>query len=236
METSALGRLVSVLVAPAKTFQAIKEKPTWLLAVVALIIVGVITTALISGKIDYPEMIRDSIEAQGRDVPEAQLEGIIDFYEKFGPVLSMAGLAVGVVGYLLIAVLFLVVLKLLGGEIGFASSFSTTVHSMMPQAVKGLLSIPVILGCGNFSYVDLRSGSILKSNLGAFAGEEIGPAMLGLLSSVDVFAIWSVSLLIIGFSIVGKVSKGTAAMATIGLWVIWILIKIGLASLGGGFG
>ena len=233
MESSPLGRLVSVLTSPGKTFAALKENPTWLFALVVLILIGVVTTAMASAKVDYPQMIRDSIEAQGREVPEAQLEGIIDLYEKFGPVLSMLGVAAGVVGYLLIAVLFLVALKLFGGSLSFGQSFSTTVHAMMPQAIKGILSIPVILGRSSFSYEDLKSGSILKSNLGAVAGEETGPLVLALLSSLDVFTLWSVSLLIIGFSIVGKVSKGTAAMATLALWLIWILIKIGLASLGG---
>ncbi len=233
MESSALGRLISVLVSPSKAFEALRERPTWLLALLVLIILGVVGTALVSGKIDYPQMIQDSIEAQGRDVPEAQMEGIIDFYEKFGPVMSIAGSFVPIIGYLLIALVFLVVLKMFGGSLTFGQSFATTLHAMMPQAVKGILSIPVILGKSEFSFLELRSGSILKSNVGAFAPEETGPVMLALLSSLDIFTIWTVALMVIGFAIVARVSKGTAAVAGISLWLLWILIKTGLATLGG---
>ncbi len=233
---NAFRRVVAVLFSPSQVFESIRQSPTWLVALLTILIVGLVGTALINPKIDYAEMIEESIEAQGRNVPAEQMERIIDFYEKFGPVMSIAGSFIPVVGFLLIAVLFLVVLKLFGGELSFAQSFSTTVHAMMPQAVKGLLTIPVILGKSDFSYLDLRSGSILKSNLGAFASEETGPAMLGLLSSLDLFTLWSVALLVIGYSIVGRVSKSTATLATVGLWVLWILIKVGFASLGGGPG
>ena len=233
MENSSFGRLVSVLISPSQAFASIRERPSWLVALVVILIIGIIGTALINPKIDYAEMIEDSMEAQGREVPEDQMEGIIDFYEKFGPVMSIAGSFIPIIGYLLIAVLFLVVLKLFGGDLTFGQSFSTTVHAMLPQAVKGLLSIPVIFGKADFSYLDVRSGSILKSNLGAFAPEDTSQLLLSLLSSVDVFTIWSVALLVIGYAIVGKVSKGTAAVAGIGLWILWILIKLGLAMLGG---
>ena len=36
MEESSFGRLVGVLVSPAKTFKAIGEKPTWVLALLVL--------------------------------------------------------------------------------------------------------------------------------------------------------------------------------------------------------
>ena len=113
---STFGRLWSVLISPSKTFESIRERPSWLIALVAILVIGLLGTALINPKIDYAEMIEDSMEAQGREVPEDQMEGIIDFYEKFGPVMGIAGSFIPVIGYLLIAVLFLVVFVLLGSE------------------------------------------------------------------------------------------------------------------------
>ena len=232
MEESAFGRVVSVLVSPTKTFESIRQRPTWLVALVVLIGISIVAGAMVSAKIDWAQMARDSIASQGRQMSEEQMEQTIDMMEKFGPIGTYIGPFFIVIALLLSAVIAMVTLKLLGGELTFGQSFSTIVHASMPQVVKGLLSIPVILGKSDFSYLDVRSNSVLKSILGAFAPEETGPAMLALLSSVDLFGIWGLVLTAIGLAAVGKVSKGTGALTAVGIWVFWILIGVGLAALG----
>ncbi len=53
---------------------------------------------------------------------------------------------------------------------------------------------------------EAQEGSILASNLGAFAPESHGPAVRALLSSVDFFSLWTVCLMIIGYRLAAKVS------------------------------
>lgn len=234
MEESSFGRLVGVLVSPAKTFKSIAEKPSWVLALLVLIGIGVGVGMMMSGKMDWAEITRDSIEARGQEIPEDQLEGIIDFQEKFGPMMLTGGALVGTpVIFLLLALVFMVVFKMMGGELTFVRSFSVLLHAMMPRAVLGLLSVPVVLSREELGFEELKDNSVLASNLAAFAPEDAGPAMLALLSSVDVFSIWVLALLAIGYSTVARVSKGVAAACVIGLWVVYVLGKMGLASLGG---
>lgn len=233
MEQSSFGRLVGVLVSPGKTFQAISEKPTWVAPLLALIILGLASAAMMSGKMDWGEITRDSIAAKGQEVPEAQLETIIDFQEKAGPIFMYGGTLLGQPAvFLLLALVFMVVFKMLGGELTFMKSFSVILHSMMPRALMGVLSIPVILGKSEFGFEELKTGSLLTSNLGAFAPEDAGSAVVALLSSVDVFSIWVLVLLVIGFGTVAKVSRGAAVGGVVGLWVVYILGKVGLAALG----
>lgn len=233
MEQSSFGRLVGVLVSPGKTFEAIAEKPTWVAPLVVLIVFGLLTSVMISGKMDWAEITRDSIEARGQEIPEDQLETIIDFQEKAGPIFMYGGTLLGQPAvFLLIALVFMVLFKMLGGELTFMKSFSVVLHSMMPRAVLALLSIPVILGKSEFGFEQLKTGSVLTSNLGAFAPEDTGTAMLALLSSIDAFTIWALVLLVIGFSAVARVSKGAAAGGVFGLWVVYVLGKVGLSALG----
>jgi hypothetical protein len=234
MEESGFGRVVSVLISPGKTFRAIAEKPTWVAPLLVLIVLGVLSAAMMSGKMDWGQITRDSIAAKGQEVPEEQLETIIDFQEKAGPIFMYGGSILGQpVVFLLIALVFLVVFKMLGGELTFKKSFSVIVHSMMPRALMGVLSIPVILGKSEFGFEELKTGSLLTSNLGAFAPEDASSAVVALLSSVDVFSIWVLALLVIGFGAVAKVSKGAAAAGVIGLWVVYVLGKVGFSALGG---
>ena len=79
----------------------------------------------------------------------------------------------------------------------------------------------------------VNSGTLLASNLGAFAPEETGQAMRTLLASIDVFSIWSVILLSIGFAVVAGVSRAKATVSVVALWIVYILFKVGAAALSG---
>ena len=135
--------------------------------------------------------------------------------------------------YLLVALVFMVLLNVLGGELTFVRSLAVTVHGMMPRLVLALLSIPVILGRDEFSAKELESGGVMASNPGAFLGEDAGPGLVALLSSFDIFSLWTIALLVIGFAIAARVSKGTAAAGVIGLWIVYVLGKVGVAALRG---
>ena len=63
--------------------------------------------------------------------------------------------------------------------------------------------------------------------------DTLGLLLASLASSIDLFSIWCAILLVIGYSVVGKVSRGKAAGAVIGLWVLWIAIKVGWAAIAG---
>jgi hypothetical protein len=234
MQDSSFGRLVGVLVSPGKTFEEIAGKPTWLVAMVALIIVGLITGTLISGKIDFEETIRQSLDEQGRQLGEEQTQQAIDIGEKVARVMTVVSpLVFQPIIYLLLALVFMVLFRVLGGELGFVKSLAVIVHGMMPRLVLGLLSIPVILGRAEFTAEELQSGGVMGSNVGYFLGEDTGPGLLALMSSLDVFSIWTVVLLIIGFAAAARISKGTAAGGVAGLWVLYVLGKVGISMLRG---
>jgi hypothetical protein len=234
MQESSFGRLIGVLVSPAKTFEAIAARPTWVVALLVLVVIGVVTGSLISGKIDYEDVIRQSLEQQGRQLGEAETQQAIDIGEKIARVMTIVGpLVFQPLVYLLLAVIFMVLFKVLGGDLSYVKSLAVIVHGMMPRLVLALLSIPVILGRQEFSAKELESGGVMASNPGAFLGEDAGPGLVAFLSSLDVFSIWAVALLIVGFAAAAKISKGTAASGVVGLWIIYILGKVGFAALRG---
>lgn len=232
MENSSFGRLAGVLLAPVKTFQSIAERPTWVVALVVLVALALTASVLMTGRMDMEELVRESVAQQGREVSEQQVEQAIEFQEKFGAVFAMLGpLFFFPVGCLLIALLVWVTLKLLGSDFPYKTSFAATVHGLVPTGVGGLLALPVILSRAEFSYDDVKTGSILASNLGALAPEDSSLALQTLLSSIDVFSIWCVVLLSIGYSVVARTSRAKAAAVVVALWVVWIVIKVGWAAI-----
>lgn len=232
-----LKRLVGVLFAPTETFRKIAERPTWAVALVVLLVLGAVVGVLASQKLDLDaerDMIREQIEdRQGLrgDELERQVDTIVNINSKVRPFTPVLVLVFGTLAYLLVAVVFLVGAKLAGGEIDFRRSFATTLHGMAPQGVSALIAIPLILSRESIDPEAVQGGSFLASNLAFLAPEDAPAALESLLGSLDLFTVWSVILLTVGYSVVARMSKGAAGAVVVGAWVVWIAIKAGLAAL-----
>lgn len=230
---SAFGRLIAVLVSPSRAFESIAQRPTWVAPLILLMILNIASGVLVFQHVDMKEVIERDTARQGQQLTDAQIEQFAGFSEKFG--LGCIALAPPI-GYLLFALLLMVGMKVVDGEIGFLGSFSVTLHSMMPWAVASLITIPVALGTEVFSYEQVKASTFIASSAAAFAPDGTSPILLSLLSSLDVFSFWTMALLAIGYSIVAKVSRGKAAATVIGLWVVYVAVKVGMAALGSAFG
>jgi Yip1 domain len=236
LEDSSFGRLIGVLVSPGKTFRSIAERPSWAVALVALLIgttaLGVLANTRID-KNDMRQMVRERMEkAQGGKATPEDVERGVSMAEKVNAVTRwLVPLFVAVV-YLVIAALFYGAFHFFGAsEIPYKTSFAVTLHSFIPGLIAALLTLPVILSREHIRLKDAQSGNLLASNLGAFAPESLGTAARSLLSSVDFFAIWSVLLFIVGYRIAAKVSTATAATTVVVLWALYVAAKVGLAAL-----
>lgn len=238
---TSLRRVVSVLFSPGKTFQEIAERPTWAVVLVVLLAFGAASSAVVVSKIDpalQEQAIRDQLEGS-RGLSGAELDRAtdqaMDVMAKTRPFWPVIGVIVMVAVYLLATLLLWGGVTLAGGErIGFVKAFSTTLHGLVPQAVLALVAIPVLLlNPGSLDPEAARSGSVLASNLAVFAPEGTSTVVLSLLSSVDFFSLWSLILLIVGFSVTAKISKSASSAVVIGCWVLSVAIKVGLAALQG---
>jgi hypothetical protein len=226
MENAAFGRLLAVLWAPAKTFTSIAARPTWLAAILALALLGAVAVHLGFSKVTEADLVH-SMQEQGRELPpNASPEAILKFTRWAavgGAALFAPALYVGV------ALLFWVTLRLLGSELDFVRSLAVTVHGFMPFAIAALVGIPVALGREEISIEELQGGQLVASHLGFLASEETGKATIALLTSVDLFSVWAIALLAIGYRVVAKVSRGAALGVVLGIWTLGVLLKVGLA-------
>jgi len=228
------GRLAGVLVAPVKTFRSIGERPTWWAALAVLMLSSLGVGLIAAPRIDYEDIIRQQIAKSGRDVPQEQLDRQIEFVKKARtPLVAVQVVATPLVIALLTLIPW-VAFKLLGSEIDYGRSFSVTLHAAMPQVLAALLSIPVILNRPSLGYEDVRSGSFLKSNLAALlATPDTKASVYALLSSLDVFSLWTWGLLFLGYREVAKVSTAKAATTIALLWLLFVGVKVGWAALFG---
>lgn len=216
---------------PGKTFEALVARPTWWLPFVLLIaaVGGSILAA--TPKIDYEKTVREAFEKRaektGARVPETQINEAAERSKKF----AWLGAPIGTV---FVAVVFFAVAGILwgsakafGGELGYSQMLAIYSHSGLPNVGGAILSIPIFLTQADSSLSQQAAQRVVMSNLGAFLPADTAPALLAAASSLDVFALWSLVLLVIGFRRIPALSQGAATAIPIVLWGVWIAAKVG---------
>ena len=235
MENSEFGRLLGALFSPGKTFRSIAERPTWMAALLLLLVLTAAVSVLVQERID-PDGMRKAFaerieKAQGGKASDADVDRAVGMARKVSSVTRWFVPAFAALFYLIVAGLLLMAFRFFGGsDLSFKTSFSTTLHAFMPAAVGALLTLPVILSRERIGMEEAQSGNLLASNLGAFAPEDTAPALKALMGSVDFFSIWTVCLLILGYRLTAKVSTATAATVVLLLWAVGVAAKVGLAA------
>lgn len=230
LATRAWGRPLGVLVSPRATFESIARRPSWVLPFLILLVLFVAVQVLAMQKVDLQAVIRDQLERQNQPVDDAQVAQYAEMQSKVGPACNVIVFAIGMG---VIAAIFWGLANAAGGEIGFKKSLAVSVHGLMPSAVSSLLTIPVILGRQEIGAAELQHG-LLASHLGVLAPED-APAWVGaLLARVDLFTLWSLALLVLGFIVVARLSKGAAIGIVLLAWLFWIGLTVGLSMMGFG--
>lgn len=227
----ALQSIWGVLLAPEKTFRALAIHPQWLPALLLLVAAALTLSLVVTPKLDMKQVMRDAIEESGQDISAAQLDRQVEMAEKFKWVGTASQVVLQPAVYLLMAGIFLVVLRLAGSEIDFRRSLSVAVHGMMPFLVATLLTVPVVLSRAELNLKDVQSARYLHSNLASFAADSTAKPVLALLSSIDLFSLWTIVLLAIGYRVVGKVSRAAAFGVVLTLWAVFVAGKVGLAAI-----
>jgi len=216
-----LIRFVQVFVAPAVLFDALKERPAWLDALVVTLVVGLLIQFMIPA-----EMMREAMLAGlPTDASPEQIEAVdkmADFTNSFGWVLTI--ISTVFLFAFLAGVLKLIYGILLGGTVTFKQMFSATTHAQLINTAGALITLPLIRSTG-----DLRSTlslHLLAPDL------ERGSWLLGFLQGLSLFGLWTMVVLGIAVSRMSpKVSAGSAISLLVGLYV---LLKAIMAAIGPG--
>lgn len=212
--------LYEVLYAPARVFSAMVEKPRWLAALLAVMLATAAVTAVIMKPIVMPEQIERI--AKNPDIPEDQRQAIIDRME--GPMVLWSGLIGALVSQpvvlLIIALAYWGLFSFLGGKAVFKHMFSAAVHGALVSIPASLIKVPLMFAMGT-----AKVHASLALLLSPDAEETF---LYRLLAQADLFAVWSLVIMAVGFSVYSGVKRNTSYWATFGLWAAWILASSAL--------
>jgi len=221
---------VKTFMDPVKAFAAIKEKPVIALAMTIMLLFSGAAAFVFTTHMDQKAMramMVERMEKSGQKVSDEQVDKIMEAQQKFLSVASVFGVIGAAIVYLLVALVFFLLFKLLDADFSYKQSLSVTVHGFLPGLISGLLAVAMVFKTGS---VDPRDAAgMVYSNLGFLADPVTQKALHALLSSFDIFSVWSAVLLTLGYSaLTGRDAKKTAPWVC-GLWAVYVLGKVGLS-------
>jgi hypothetical protein len=229
---SSMQRLGGVLFSPDDTFRDIAARPDILTPLAILVVISIISAVLIIPHIDFAATVRDRLESspQGASMSAADMERAERVGAAFGKALGYASPALAIVIWAVIAGVVLIAYRLFGGEGTYKQAFSVTLYAWIPLVIKSVITTVVAL---TKTSIDANQMVTLVTSNPAFLLEmKEHPIAFSFLSSIDLFAIWTLVLFIIGFAHVARVTKAKSATVMISLWAIVLFFKLGFAALG----
>jgi hypothetical protein len=226
--------LSGIFLEPGRTFEALRERPRFLVAAVILVILSVAITLLIFNKIDYAAFMREQITKgpNGDKMTPEQVDRAVGFYT--GPIGKVLIYVFPVVGTAVViaagAGLYLLGSMLMSGKLRFKQALSVwTYSSFAPSVLATIVTAIVVLITPADEINPAQQGGLVRANLSIIPHGE-SPALGALLGSVDLFALYGLYLAALGMRKMGKLSSGSAWTIALGLWLVGVLLKVGWAA------
>lgn len=98
--------------------------------------------------------------------------------------------------------------------------------ALLVRTLLSLLSLVAGVSPDSFSFQNP-----LASNPGYFMNPADSPFLYSVLSSLDIFLIWTLVLTAVGFTCVSKVKPGTAFAIVFGWWIVLTLAGAGFGAM-----
>lgn len=230
---NSFSRIFGVLFAPKHTYESIVRRPTWIVPVIVGCILFVAVVAVFTQRGGWPSFFekQNATNSRMQRMSAEDRERTMNAQIKVAPTFGyLEGVIIPPIAALLVAAVLMLVFNLSGAtKVDFKTSLAIVSYAWVPWLIHGVLSI-LILFLKDPSAVDLQN--IVASNPGVFFSDDASKWLVSLVSSIDIFALWTLALLAIGYSATNprKLSLGKALVLVVIPWIFFIAIKVGLTA------
>ncbi len=228
---SPFGAITGTFTKPSETVSRLLSRPTWWLPFVASVLVTALSFWLVAPKIDMERTVRESIEKRleksGRTMAPEAIQRQVEASKKMAPFFLAIAVGASIVFFFVVALVLWGGARAMGADARYAQLLAIWGHSALPFVVSGVISIPLFLSKEDASLTQDQAQRVLASNLGAFLDESTPGAIAALASSIDIFSIAVLVLLVLGFRKLPGLTRGAATWTPIVLWLLAIAVKVG---------
>lgn len=231
------ARILNTFFAPRKTFEDIRVNASWWVPWLLATIIGVGFGAIAAQKVDMVQFTRHQIEqskmAQRQmeqlspEQQEQQIRlraNITKYVFYISPIFAL------IFGLIVAAVLLGVFNFGFAAEVTFSQALAIVFYAFLPRTILVVLMGVSLLIASDPNTIDI-AGNPMPTNFGFFMDPQGNAFLYSLVSNLDVFALWSVILLGLGFASVSrnkKLTVGTGIATMLAIYGVVILIGAGL--------
>ena len=233
---SEFERILDTFIAPSKTFTDLRRSAAWWGPFLLLVIASMAFAYFVDQNIGFRKVAENQIQAspkaaeridqlptdQRNQALQRQAAGTRYFTYGFPVVLLIL--------YVIFAAIYLATFKFgAGADVTFKLSLAVVIYAALPQVLKTVLAIvSIVAGASADSFMIQNP---VATNPGYFLNPADSPFLFGLLSSLDIFMLWTLVLTAIGFSCAGKTRRSTAMFVVFGWYIVITLFFSGLGAM-----
>jgi len=226
--------LVDVYFSPREAFTRIVRTSAFVVPFVAYLVLALGFTGLWMSRVDPGEFVKTQLEESGQwdKIPADQREGILD---------SAAG-RMKTFGWIGPVVFTPLVLIVAAAALMFVFRFFFASEVVFKQALAiaswcffavGLVTTPLLMLVlylkGDWN---VNPSDAVQANLSLLLDKsEAARPLWALFTSIDVFSLWLVFLLAVGFGVASRKTTGSALWGVAIPWLLIVLVKVGWAAI-----
>lgn len=231
-------RFVDAFVAPSKTFADVRRNASWWLPFIVVCILSFIFAYTVLHKVGVASLVDSVIHnsaslsdrvANATPAEAAKIRGAIEVQFRF---MYLAPAILLVVGLLVSGIFLATANFAFGGRANYKQMLAVWFYGTLPLLFISVLTIITLYAGMQSDNFNIKN--TVGTNIGYFLqGGDSPHWLITLLSSFDIFAIWSAVLLTIGISIVAGIKRSSAAVVVVGWWAVYVLFQTAMTAITG---
>lgn len=235
------ARVINTFIAPSKTFNDLRRNASWWMPWLLIAIVSIIFVNNLGRYVGFEQIAKNSIAQSPKRAEQFEKASPADQAKQLQITViatkyfSYAVPAIVVIAWLVMAGILMGTFNLgLGASVPFKVSLATVAYAGLPGIIGSILATVSIVAGGMSGSLDREAFDIrnpVATNLAYFMDPMGNKFVYGMASALDVFVIWSIILMGIGFACNSRVKKGTAIGTVAGWYLLYKILGAGLAAL-----
>jgi small-conductance mechanosensitive channel len=227
-------RIVDTFIAPSKTFTDLRRNASWWAPWLLISAVSLLFVFVMGRQIGFEQISKNAITQSARaeqfeklppdqQAKQLQLSATVARYISYSlPVLNL------IIFVVIAAVLMATFNFGAGAGVPFKTSLAIVIYGSLPGIIGAVLGIVSM-----FSGVDpagFNAKNPVATNPAYFMDPTGNQFLYGMASALDVFIIWTIVLMGIGFACNSKVKRSTAIAIVAGWYLLYKLVGSGMAA------
>jgi hypothetical protein len=227
-------RILDTFIAPSKTFTDLRRNSSWWAPWLLISIFSLLFVFVMGKQIGFEQISKNSIAQSSRaeqfdKLPADQQAKQVQLATTITRYISYSLPLIQLITFLVIAAVLMATFNFgAGASVPFKTSVAIVIYGSLPSIIGAALGIVSM-----FAGVDpagFNAQNPVATNPAHFMDPTGNKFLYGMASALDVFIIWNIVLMGIGFACNSKVKRSTAIAVVAGFYLLYKLVGAGMAA------